>query len=90
MFFAISFIINMLIRKTWFMSVIYPVIVLLIVGKVGITTYFTNPVDAFKSTFSRLMIITPVDIIILISGFVGTLLAGVTVKLLRKRGYQMF
>lgn len=90
MFFAISFIINMLIRKTWFMSVIYPVIVLLIVGNVGVTTYFTSPVHAFKSTFSRLITITPIDIIILTSGFVGTVLAGVVVKMLRKRGYQMF
>lgn len=90
MFFAISFIINMLIRKTWFMSIVYPIIILLIVGKEGITTYFTNPAYAFKAAFSRLMIITPVDIIILSSGFIGTILAGVTVKILRKRGYQMF
>lgn len=72
------------------MSVIYPVIVLLIVGNVGFTSYFTSPIVSFKSTFSRLVSITPIDIIILTSGFVGTILAGVVVKMLRKRGYQMF
>lgn len=72
------------------MSIIYPVIVLLIVGNVGVTSYFTNPVVAFKSTFSLLITITPIDIIILTAGFVGTILAGVVVKMLRNRGYQMF
>lgn len=80
----------MLIRKTWFMSVIYPFFVLFIVDKISVIKYVTNPIYAFKTAFSELMLITPVDIIILTSGFVGTILAGVTVKVLRRMGYQMF
>lgn len=90
MFFAISFIVNMLIRKTWFMTGLYPIIVLLIVDNISTIEYFKKPIASFKIAFSNLMQITPVDIILLSSGMLGTIVAGITVKYLRKSGYQMF
>lgn len=90
MFFGISFILNMLLRQTWFMSFIYPIIVLFIVDNLSTLEYFKRPGYAFRTAFSNLLQITPVDIIILISGFLGTIVAGIVMKFLRKSGYQMF
>src|SRR5699024_1777999 len=89
-FFGIAFILNMLLRRTWMMTFIYLIIVLLIVNKVPITEYFTKPGSSFSTVFSNLTNITPVDIVILASGLVGTIASGVVIKLLRKSGYQMF
>lgn len=89
-FFGISFILNMLLRKTWFMSFVYPVIVLLIVDKIPMTEYFVSPVQAFSTGFSNLVNITLVDAIILLAGFIGTIVSAIVIKFLRKSGYQMF
>lgn len=90
MFFGLSFILNMLLRKTWFMSFVYPIIVLLIVDDISTLEYFKNPVKSFSTAFSNLVQITPVDIIILIAGFIGTIVSGIVIKILRRSGYQMF
>lgn len=90
MFFGLAFILNMLLRRTWLMSFVYPVIILLIVGKLNVTQYITKPVYAFSTAFSNLMNITLVDTIILSSGFAGTIVSGIVIKILRRSGYQMF
>ena len=80
----------MLLRKTWFMSFVYPVIILLIVDNISTLEYFKNPIAAVKIGFSELIQITFIDVIAFGSGFVGTIVAGIVIKLLRKSGYQMF
>lgn len=90
MFFGISFILNMLLRKTWFMSFVYPVIILIIIDGISTVEYFKNPTAAFKTAFAALIQISFIDIIALGSGFVGTIVAGIVIKILRKSGYQMF
>lgn len=75
---------------TWFMSFIYPIIVLLIVDNISTMEYFKNPGQAFSTAFSNLIKITPVDMIILSSGLAGTIVSGFVIKYLRKSGYQMF
>ncbi|PAV28747.1 hypothetical protein CIL05_15830 [Virgibacillus profundi] len=89
-FFGVAFILNMLLRQTWLMSFIYPFIVLIIVDDISTVEYFKNPGNAFSTAFSKLMEITPVDITILLSGFAGTIVSGIVIKLLRKSGYRMF
>lgn len=89
-FFGLAFILNMLLRRTWLMAFIYPFIVLLIVGGISITEYFKSPVASFSLAFEKLLIITPVDMIILSSGLIGTIVCGFVIKFLRKSGYQMF
>lgn len=89
-FFGIAFILNMLLRTTWLMACIYPIIVLMIVDNISTVEYFINPGQAFSTAFSRLMEVTPVDITILTAGFVGTIVCGIVIKMLRKSGYQMF
>ncbi|WP_284141491.1 MULTISPECIES: YuiB family protein [unclassified Virgibacillus] len=89
-FFGIAFILNMLLRRTWLMTFLYPIIVLIIVDDMSTTAYFKAPGEAFSTAFSALMRITPVDIIILSAGLIGTIVSGIVIKILRKNGYQMF
>lgn len=89
-FFGLAFILNMLLRKTWLMSFFYPIIILLIVGKVNVFRYISNPKESFSLAFENMIKITTIDIIILSSGFIGTIVSGIVIKILRKRGYQMF
>jgi hypothetical protein len=80
----------MLLRKTWIMSFVYPIIVLLYVDNFAFSKYFTDTGWAFSKLFDQLIHLKVVDIIILTVGFVGTLVSGIVIKLLRKNGYQMF
>ncbi|MGY0693240.1 YuiB family protein [Virgibacillus sp. FSP13] len=89
-FFGIAFILNMLLRRTWLMSYIYPIIVIMIVDNLATTQYFKEPGDSFSQLLTRIVNLTPVDITILVAGFVGTIISGFVIKFLRKSGYQMF
>jgi hypothetical protein len=89
-FFGIAFILNMLLRTTWLMSYLYPVVVLLIVDDLPVTAYFTNPISSISEAFSRMAQITLVDWVILASGLAGTIVSGIVIKLLRRSGYRMF
>lgn len=90
MFFGIAFLINMLLRMTWFMAILYPIVVVLIIDEVGFFDYFTKPGNAFSALGDKLLSLHAADIIILSSGLVGAILAGFVMKYLRKNGYQMF
>jgi len=90
LFLGIGFILNMLLRKTWVMAVIYPIIVILIVDKISFFKYFTEPSASFQSLAKHLTSLGSADVIILSSGFVGAILSGIIIKFLRKNGYQMF
>lgn len=89
-FFGIAFISNMLLRQTWLMAFLYPIVVILIIDNVGMAEYFTNTATAFNDLGTRLLNIAFADIVILIAGFIGTIVSGVVIKFLRKSGYQMF
>lgn len=90
LFFGIGFILNMLLRMTWIMVIIYPIIVILFMDKVKLADYFTNTKYAFSELITSFANIATLDILILSSGFAGAIGAGLTIKLLRKNGYQMF
>ncbi|UOQ94230.1 YuiB family protein [Halobacillus shinanisalinarum] len=90
LFFGIGFLINMILRTSWVMAVVYPVIVLLIVDNFEISHYFTETSSAFQTVFERLANLQVVDIVVLACGFAGTITAGIVIRLLRKLGYQMF
>jgi hypothetical protein len=90
LFFGIGFLLNMLLRSTWIMAVIYPLIVILIVDEVRFYEYFTNSGEAFPLLLDALIVLKSADIIILISGLIGAILSGIAILALRKRGYQMF
>lgn len=97
-FFGIGFLLNMLLRVTWFMAMVYPIVVILIVGGndkkdspgVGFFDYIFHPGTAFPTLWEKTLALHSADIIILTGGFVGAITAGIVMKLLRKSGYRMF
>ncbi|GAA0428642.1 YuiB family protein [Lentibacillus halophilus] len=89
-FFGLAFILNMLVRQTWLMAIIYPFIVIMIVDDISTARYFTEPGYAFTKAAARFTEITFADITILGAGFVGTIVSGFVIRFLRKSGYQMF
>lgn len=90
LFFGISFLLNMLLRGTWIMAFLYPIVVLLIVDNIPFSKYFTESGWAFSTAFERLITLKTVDILILSSGLLGAIVSGIVIKMLRKNGYQMF
>nr|WP_233711506.1 YuiB family protein [Lederbergia citrisecunda] len=90
LFFGIGFLLNMLLRMTWIMAVIYPIIAILIIDKVDFSEYFTNARASFTSLGNSLSELAPADIAILASGLFGAIVSGVTMRVLRAKGYRMF
>lgn len=90
MFFGIAFILNMLLRTTWLMALVYPLVVIIIVDNTSTWNYFTKTNETFSKLMTRLTELTVVDISILAAGFAGTIVSGIVIRLLRKSGYQMF
>ncbi|MBA4536018.1 YuiB family protein [Bacillus aquiflavi] len=90
LFFGIGFLLNMLLRMSWIMAIIYPIIAILIVDKVRLIEYFTNSKAAFSQLGQRFTSLALADILILSSGLLGAIGAGIVIKILRKSGYRMF
>ncbi|WP_209125593.1 YuiB family protein [Alkalihalobacillus sp. BA299] len=90
LFFGIGFLLNMILRSTWVMAIIYPIVVILIVDNVEFWDYFTAPIVSFQALGADLISLKPADFIILASGLLGAILSGIIIKLLRAKGYRMF
>ncbi|CAM3466006.1 YuiB family protein [Aeromicrobium ponti] len=90
LFFGIGFILNMLLRMSWIMAIIYPIIAILIIDKVRFIEYFQNTGEALSSLGVEFSSLALADILILSSGMAGAIVAGITIRLLRKKGYRMF
>lgn len=90
LFFGIGFLLNMILRSTWIMAFIYPLVIIWIVNDARLVEYVTQPAVAFSSIGESVFSLQPVDLIILLSGFAGAIISGVVIKMLRVRGYQMF
>ncbi|MDD9271321.1 YuiB family protein [Paenibacillus sp. GCM10023248] len=81
LFFGIGFILNMLMKTTWFP--LYAFIVLII----GVVIYGSTSSSSFLSSGESFTI---VDIIPAIGGLVGAVLSGSAIKALRIKGFKMF
>lgn len=90
LFFGIGFILNMLLKSTWIMSVFYPFVIFAIVDKISTFTYFSNPSFAFSRLLTGLTNIHTADILMLGSGWIGAIVAGFVIRNLRRSGYSMF
>lgn len=72
------------------MSFLYPFVVIMIVDNLSTLEYFTNTGESFSQLSAEITSLAVMDIIILSSGFIGTIVSGLVIKFLRKSGYQMF
>ena len=90
MFFGIAFLVNMLLRMTWFVAFLYPLVVVFIIDEVGFFDYFTKAGTAFPALWDKILSLHIADIVILSGGLLGAIVAGIVIKQLRKNGYQMF
>lgn len=91
LFFGIGFLINMLIKTTWMPGVfLYPLVVIFIVSEPSFFQYFTQPIQSLLHLSQNFSALPFVDYIILTAGFIGALLSGLTIQILRSKGYQMF
>lgn len=90
MFFGIGFLLNMLLRMTWLMTILYPIVVIFIIDEVSFLDYIFKPTVAWPALWNKVLSLQVVDIAILSGGFVGTIVAGIVMIILRKNGYRMF
>jgi hypothetical protein len=90
LFFGIGFLLNMLLKMSWIMTILYPIIAIFIVDKVRFIEYFRNSKESFIDLGNHFSRLAPADIMILSSGLLGAITAGLVIKLLRKNGYNMF
>ncbi|WP_456279343.1 YuiB family protein [Bacillus sp. AK128] len=90
LFFGIGFLLNMLLRATWVMAIIYPIIFVFIVDNIRFIDYFTNTQASFSQLGQRVTSLAVADITILLFGLLGAICSGLVIKTLRSKGYQMF
>lgn len=90
MFFGVAFILNMLLRRTWLMTILYPFVAIIIIDGIPFFDYFTNTSEAFSALGNTLGKLTIADYVIMGAGLLGTIVSGFVIKILRKSGYRMF
>lgn len=90
LFFGISFLVNMLLRKTWLIAFLYPIIIVFIVDNISTFNYFTAFNESLETAMSHLVNLQVIDMVILSSGLAGAICSGIVIRMLRVRGYQMF
>ncbi len=80
----------MLLRMTWLMAVVYPIVVVFIVDDVSFLDYIFKPGTAFPALLDKLQALQVVDISILTGGFAGAIVAGIVMIFLRKMAIACF
>ena len=88
--FGIVFLLNMLLRMTWLMAIVYPVVVIFIIDEVSFLDYFFKAGTAFPALIDKIQALKVVDIVVLSGGFGGAIVSGFVMIALRKAGYRMF
>jgi hypothetical protein len=91
LFFGIGFILNMLLKTTWLPGLIlYPIIVIMIVTEVPLVQFVKDPASSLAQLGTELSSLLAVDYVVLGAGLLGAVLSGVSIKLLRQKGFRMF
>ena len=90
LFYGISFILNMILKTTWLMVVVYPFIIILLMDGISTFSYLTNPTQSFRAAYEGIAGLDLPNILMLGSGFIGVILAGFTIRFFRNAGYKMF
>ncbi|NDI36800.1 YuiB family protein [Chengkuizengella sediminis] len=82
LFFGIGFILNMLLKTTWFPVYVYILVV------IPYMVYWLW--EAGESLLTNITQYQITDYITFIGGLIGAILSGLTIKKLRSQGYKMF
>jgi hypothetical protein len=91
LFFGIGFLLNMLLKTTWLPgAIVYPFVVILMVNELALGEFIKQPIQGLSNLGVSFTELAFLDYIILSSGLIGALLSGITIQMLRKRGYRMF
>lgn len=90
MFFGIGFLLNMLLRMTWLMAVVYPIVVIFIIDEVSFLDYIFKAKTAWPALVDKAVALQMFDIIVLSGGMIGAIISGFVMIYLRKMGYRMF
>lgn len=90
LFFGIGFLLNMILRMSWFPAIFSPVVFIFIIDDVRWIEYFTAPSASFTALKHKIISLAPADLMILSSGLVGAIFSGIAIRTLRAKGYQMF
>ena len=72
------------------MSVVYPIVAIIIIDGISTFDYLTNTGESFQILWDTLTSLQVADYIVIGSGFIGTVVSGITIRILRKSGYRMF
>lgn len=81
----------MLLKTTWLPGLLlYPIVVILIVTDVPVSRFFSQPLSSLRQLAQELSSLLAVDYVVLGAGLLGAFLSGVSIRLLRQRGYRMF
>src|SRR5690606_41634928 len=79
-FFGIAFILNMLLRTTWLMAFLYPIVISIIVSNIKLRDYFIHTKEAFTEVYETMTSLAAVDLTILCLGYVGMIVSGIDIK----------
>ncbi len=79
LFFGISFILNMLLKTTWFPIYLY------IAGMIALLIFWDK-----ESWGTFLLEFKLVDYVYFFTGIIGIIIGGKAIQMLRKQGYKMF
>ncbi|GAB2677222.1 YuiB family protein [Paenibacillus thermoaerophilus] len=79
--FGIGFILNMLMKTTWFPVYLY------VAAVIGMFVYWASGSGTLWSNLAKY---TVVDYIPFVGGIFGAVLSGQTIRTLRKQGFKMF
>ncbi|HZG72401.1 MAG TPA: YuiB family protein [Chondromyces sp.] len=90
LFFGIGFILNMLLRMTWVMAILYPLVTIMIIDGISTFDYILSAGEAFQTLGGKMTSLKAADLIILLSGLLGAITSGITMRTLRQKGYRMF
>lgn len=82
MMFGIGFILNMLMKTTWFPTYLFVIVL--------VPVFIWQTWDDSKNFVGNLTAFTFVDILPLIGALIGAYVSGTTIAALRRGGYKMF
>lgn len=80
----------MILRATWVMVIVYPIVCMLIINKASVWDYFSKPKETFSSFGTSVSHLGQADVFILSTGLIGAALAGIVIRNFGKADIKCF